>query len=63
MRFENFYPLPLSPEAEQCEVGREMYVDQRLLRAGSGVARLCRVVAVRDGEDGRRVVFMEVAQN
>jgi len=63
MQSENYYPLPLNNEAQQCEVGREVYVDQRLLRAGSGVARLCEVLEVRDDEDGRRVTFVEVAQN
>lgn len=58
--FENFYELPLNEEAQECEVGKKMFVDQLYTFGMVTPPRYCLVLEVRDSEDGRRVVFQEL---
>lgn len=57
--FAQYYPRPLTAEAEQCKVGAEIIVDQQLLKNGSGILRRARVISIWDTPRARIVIFKE----
>jgi hypothetical protein len=53
--FKNFYPLPLSEEAQDCVEGVTILIDRRFDRR-----RMATVLEIEDTSEGRYVRFQEV---